>query len=70
MHMIGHENPAPDVNLRGPAMTPQKVKIKLVVVLAKKCPRPSIAALRDMMRNTGDDDATDPCLGQAETDFN
>ena len=39
-------------------MPRQEIKIEPVVAGAEKCPRPPVAALSDMMRYTGNDNAS------------
>ena len=55
VHVIGHQAPGPDFDLGRAAILGQEIAIERVVVVIEERPRPPIAALRHMMRQTGND---------------
>jgi len=59
MDVIGHQDPGPDLDAGLPRMPGEEVSIEGVVLVAEKSPRPAIAALGDVMRPSGDDDASE-----------
>jgi hypothetical protein len=57
VHMVRHQTPRPDLDLRRAACRAKQIAIECIVIIVEKRPRPAIAALGDMMRQTGNDDA-------------
>ena len=57
MHVVRHQAPAPHLDPGRAAMLGEQVAIQRIIVVAEKSSRPAVAALGDMMRMTGDDDA-------------
>src|SRR5882757_8058518 len=57
MHVVGHQAPGPHFDVRGPATLRQEIAIERIVLGAEKDARPSIAALRDVVRVGRNDDA-------------
>ncbi|MEZ5693866.1 MAG: hypothetical protein R3D99_08500 [Altererythrobacter sp.] len=57
VNMIGHEAIAPDFRVRTRGGIGQEVKVKGIVAVFKKGLLPTVAALRDMVRNTGKNNA-------------
>ena len=60
MHMVGHQAPRPHVDGGVAAMLCQEVAVKRIIVVAKEGARTAVAALGDVVRNTGNDDASEP----------
>jgi hypothetical protein len=56
VHMVRHQTPRPHFHLGREAMGRKQVAIERVVVIAEERPRPPIATLGDMVRQTGNDD--------------
>ncbi len=59
MHVVGHQAPRPHLDIGRPAMLAEEVAVKGVVGVAKERTRATVAALRDVVRVTGDDDASE-----------
>jgi hypothetical protein len=57
MDVIGHQHPSPDFHAGLAAMPAEEIAVKRVVGVAEKRPRSAIAALRDVVRQSGNDDA-------------
>ncbi len=54
MHVVGHQAPSPHLDAGGAAVLRQQIAVESIVV--DEGSRAAIAALRDMVRNAGDDD--------------
>ena len=61
MHVIGHQAPRPYLHLRGAAVLGEQIAIKRVIGVAEEGARAAVAALGDMVRIAGDDDAGETC---------
>ena len=57
MYMVGHQAIAPDFGSRALATFRQQVYVQAVVIIGEKGFKPSVAALGDMVRDTGDNGA-------------
>ena len=57
MKMVGQEAIGPASNTRRLAALRQDIAVKAVVVIGEEYPPASVAALRHMMRQTGNDEA-------------
>ncbi len=57
MHVVGHQTPGPDRRARRPAGLSEPVATMLVVTLLEERPLATVAALGDMVRQTGSADA-------------
>ena len=57
MHMVRHQAPGPHLDLGGAAIFGKQVAIQRIVAVVEKGARAAIAALGDMVRMTGNDDA-------------
>ncbi len=57
MHRVRHPAPCPNLDAGGPAMLAEQVAIEGVVGVGEERARAAIAALGDVMRQAGDDDA-------------
>ena len=55
--MVGHQAPGPHLDLGRAAVLRQQIAVERVILVAEKGARAAVAALGDMMRNAGDDDA-------------
>jgi NADPH-dependent 2,4-dienoyl-CoA reductase/sulfur reductase-like enzyme len=56
VRVIGHQAPGPDLHTRLGARLRQQIAIEGVVILPEECPRPAVAALGHVMRQTGNDE--------------
>ena len=57
MHMVGHQTPRPHVDIGLAAVLRQEIAVERIIAVAAKGARAAVAALGDMVRNAGDDDA-------------
>ena len=57
MHVVGHQAPAPDCDTRPPCLGAEQVPVERAVAVHEKDRSTVIAALGDMMGNSGDDNA-------------
>jgi hypothetical protein len=55
--VVGHQNPGPDLHIRGAAGVRQKVPVQRIVRITKERLHPAVATLRDMMRHARDHEA-------------
>jgi hypothetical protein len=58
--VVGHQHPAPHGDTVRGAMHPQQLAIGGVVRIAEKRPLPSVAALREVVGNTGNHEPRQP----------
>ena len=56
VNMIGHRHPRPHRDLRGAAMLAQQVAIMAIILVLEERPLATIAALGDVVWQSGDDD--------------
>jgi hypothetical protein len=63
MDMVRHQLPGPDRAPGRMARGREEIAIERVVSLAEEHPRPAVAALCHMMRQSGNDDAGETCHG-------
>ena len=56
MHVVRHQAPGPHLDGRRAAMWGERIAMERIVGIVEEGPRAAIAALRDMVRMTGDDD--------------
>ena len=56
MDVIGHEAPGPDLDVGGAAGAAQEIAIERIVIGPEERLLPAVAALGDMVRDTGNDD--------------
>jgi hypothetical protein len=59
MDMVRHETISPDRDVEFPARLRQPISVQFVIAVVEKNPFAPVAALRDVMGRTGDDDAGD-----------
>ena len=59
MHMVRHQAPRPDADIGGAAMLDQQVVVERVVLGREEHFGPPVAALRDVVRQTGNDNASE-----------
>lgn len=57
MDMVGHEAPRPHLDIGGAAALGQEIAVERVIGVAEEHARAAVAALGDVVRMTGDDDA-------------
>ena len=57
MNVVGHQAPGPDLDPGRPALAAEDVAVKGVILVLEKRPLSTIAALRHVMWDTGNDDA-------------
>jgi hypothetical protein len=57
MHMVGHQAPGPHLDVGLAAVLRQEIAVERIILPAEEGARAAVAALRDMVRDTGDDDA-------------
>lgn len=57
MHVIGHQAPIPHGDVRRAAMLGEQVAIERVIGVGEEGARAAVAALGDVMRQAGNDDA-------------
>ena len=57
VHVVRHQAPGPHLDAGSAAIFGEQVAIKRIVAVAEEGPRAAVAALRDVVRVTGDDDA-------------
>ena len=60
MHVIGHQAVGPNLDTRPVGCVGKKIEIERIVRLLEKSPLTTVAALRDMMRFAGEDEAGKP----------
>jgi hypothetical protein len=57
MHVVRHQAPGPHLHIGSTAVRAQKIPIQRIVAVIEEGSRAAIAALGDVVRVTGDDDA-------------
>ena len=57
MHMIGHQAPRPHLHAGRAAVLPEQIAVERVIGVAEERARAAVAALGDVVRVTGNDDA-------------
>ena len=57
LHMVGHQAPSPYFDIGLAAVLRQQIAVERVILVAEEGARAAVAALGDMVRNAGDDDA-------------
>src|SRR5262245_2877708 len=63
MYVIGHQAPRPNLDIGRPAMLAQEIAVERIVGVAEEGAGTAIAALGDVMRQTGNDDACEASHG-------
>src|SRR5258708_28906826 len=65
MHMVGHQAPGPDLDIGPAALRGEKITVERIICVAEESARAAVAALGDMVRSAGDNDASE--AGHAES---
>jgi len=56
MHVVRHQAPGPHLDGGRTAMCGKQIAVERIIGVVEEGPRAAVAALRDMVRMTGDDD--------------
>ena len=63
MHVVGHQAPGPHGDIGGVAMLGEQIAVERIIVVAEESARAAVAALGDVVRMTGDNDAGEAGYG-------
>ena len=68
MDVVGHQTPGPDFDAGVAARGGEQIATERVIGVGEEHPRAAVAALGDVMRQTGNDDARKPSHGAIMAD--